>query len=199
MGYETHIRLVNDKNDKKKGAPFLGRDFTWEIALGYLFEEKSILTQDEWKILLPQNSDEIVDEKPNPINPTDLLSILEKIKKYLYDNQDTLPFEIELDYDRMEESGLSNEIKINGSRCWLQGDSNVYEISTKIRIINYPLQPTEVDLWVDIDSKINIEGRTYYLKKVTRHERYKEQICNVIDYCVYAMSINENLYWTLWT
>lgn len=199
MGLETHIRLASDQYDEKKIAPFLGRDFTWDIALGNLFDNKSFLSKDEWKIITPQNSDDVVDEKPNPVNPADLLSVLDKIKKYLKDNQDTLPFEIELDYDKMEKEGLSCEITINGSRCWLQGDSNVFEVSSKVKIVNHPMEPTEVELWVDVRDKIDIEERTYYLRKVTRHNKYEELINRVTDFCEQAKNKNENVYWTLWT
>ncbi len=198
MGYETHIRIASDQYDEKKLAPFLGRDFTWDIALSYLFPDKSFLNKNEWKRLTPQNADDIIDHKPNPVNPTDLLSVLDKIKKYLMDNQDTLPFEIEIDYDKMEKEGLSCEITINGSRCWIQGDSNVFDVSSKVKIVNHPMEPNEVDLWVDVRDKIEIEGRSYFLRKVTRYDKYEELISRVIDLCKYAKRYNENVYWTLW-
>lgn len=48
------------------------------------------------------------------------------------------------------------------------------------------MQPNEVDIWVDIKEKIDIGGRTYYLKRVTRLERYNELINKIIDFCEYA-------------
>ncbi len=199
MGQETHIRRTSDRFDEKKLAPFLGNDFTWDIALGYLFDDNSFLSKDEWKILTPQNTEDIIDEKPNPVNPADLISVLQKIKFYLKDHQDTLPFEIDFDYDKMEKEGLSCEIIINDSGCWIQGDSAHYEVSSKVKIINLPMQPNEVELWVDVKDKIEIEGRTYYLRKVTRYDKYKELINRIIDICEDAQNNNENVYWTVWT
>jgi hypothetical protein len=197
MGYRTHIRIASDQYDEKELAPFLGRDFTLDITLACLFDEQSFLSKDEWQILNPQISDNIINEKPNPVNPADLLFVLDKIKKYLKDNQDKLPFEIELDYEKMEKEGLSCEITINGSICWLQGDSYVFEVSSKVKIVNHPMQPTEVDLWVDIKDKIEIEGRIYYLRKVTRYDKYEELISKVTEFCEYAKNNNENVYWIL--
>ncbi|OYU96586.1 MAG: hypothetical protein CFE21_09390 [Bacteroidetes bacterium B1(2017)] len=196
MGQETYIRIASDQYDKKKQAPFLGRDFTWEIAFGNLFKEKSFLSMEEWKIVTPQNTDDILDEKPKSIHPKALLSILNKIKTHLKDNQSLLPFEIELEYSKMDTEGLSSEILINGSRCWIQGDSNVYEVSSKVKIVNLPMQPNEVDLWVEIQDKIEIEGRTYYLKKMTRYDKYESLINKIIDICKLAENKNELVYWT---
>lgn len=196
MSSETHIRLASDPSGENTIVPFLGRDFTWEIAFGYLFEEKSFLSKQEWEILIPQNTNDIHNETPTPLNPIDLASILEKIKKYLKDNQDKLPFEIELDYDKMEKEGLSCEIFINGSRCWIQGDSNIFDVSTKVKIVNYPMAPNAVEMWVDIKDKLEIEGRTYYLRKVTRHTKYEEQINGIIDLCKQSENKNEPIYWT---
>jgi desulfoferrodoxin (superoxide reductase-like protein) len=199
MGYETNIRIAGDGFEEKNNAQFIGNDFTWEIALGYLFDKKSFLSKNEWQILIPQNSDDTVDEKPNPVNPTDLLSILDKIKKHLEENQDTLPFEIALDFDKMEKEGLSCEITINGSRCWIQGDSNVFEVYSKVKIVNHPMEPNEVYLWVEVIDKIEIEGRTYFLRKVTRYDRYNELISRITDYLVQAKNNKEKVYWILWT
>lgn len=197
MGYETQIRLASDQYDEKKLTPFLGREFTRDISLGYLFNKNSLLNDDEWNILTPQDSDNIVGEKPNAVNPADLLAVLNKIKKYLKDNQNTLPFEIEPDYYKLEKEGLSSEIIINVSRCWIQGDSDIFEVSSKVKIVNYPMEPTEVDLWVDVKDKIEIEGRTYYLRKITRYERYRELINRVTEFCEQAKENNEIVYWTL--
>jgi hypothetical protein len=61
MGMETHIRIASGRYDEKKHQPFLGKDFSWEISLGYLFKNKSFLSVDEWKILDPQNADDVED------------------------------------------------------------------------------------------------------------------------------------------
>ncbi len=196
MGLETHIRLVSDPTDENAITPFLGRDFTWEIAFGYLFEEKSFLSKEEWEILAPQNTDDIHGAHPTPLNQIDLASVLEKTKKYLKDNQDKLPFEIELDHDKMEKEGLSCEIIINGSRCWIQGDSNTFDVSSKVKIVNYTTAPNAVEMWVDIKDKLEIEGRTYYLRKVTRYTKYEEQINEIIDLCKQSENKNQLVYWT---
>lgn len=197
MGLQTRIRTTSEEENEYDYAPILGRDFTYEIALGYLFEDRSFLSDEEWQRLEPQNMDSHVYKERTSLNPTVLISILYKVKEYLNDNQNTLPFEIELDYEKMKKEDLSSDIIINGSLCWIQGDSKIYDVSTKVGIVNHPQQPHQVDLWIDIQDKIEIEGKIYYLRKVTRFDRYKELIDKVIEFCEYAKSSNNNVYWTL--
>jgi len=144
VGMETHLRIASDRYDDKKDLPFhLGKDFSWEISLGYLFKNKSFLSVDEWKILEPQNSDDVENGNYKPINPADLVFVLNKIKEYLKNNQNTLPFEIALDYDKMDKEGISYEIIINNSRCWIQGDSHIFEVSSRFKLVNHPMETNE--------------------------------------------------------
>lgn len=196
MGAEILIRTIKDDAASEKLTPFLGRDFTFEICNGFLwYERKPFLSERETKLLIPLHYDDFDDGIKKPINPSEFLLIIAKIKQYLKTNQNELPFEIEIDYEKMEQEGLSTDIVVNNSRCWMQGDSYVYEVSTKVRIVNYPLEPTDVDLWVEVKDKIEIEDRTYYLKKVSRYERYVDSLDKIIAFCEHAKRIKQQIYW----
>jgi len=157
LGAETLIRTIKDDATSEKLTPFLGRDFTFEISNGFLwYERKPFLSEKETELLSPLHYDDFDDGIEKPINPTDFLLIFGKIKQYLKSNQNELPFEIELDYEKMEQEGLSTDIIVNNSRCWMQGDSYVYDVSAKVRIVNYPMEPTDVDLWIEVKDKIEI-------------------------------------------
>ncbi|MCF8255593.1 MAG: hypothetical protein K9H61_13515 [Bacteroidia bacterium] len=197
MGAEIHIRLTSDRYNDKALAPYLGRDFHSEITRGAIWHDRQFLSDFETELLeapydeLFENKDEIL-----PIEPRNLEKIMIKVRDFLYENQDTLPFEIEIDYEKMENEKLSYNLTINNCRCWIQGDSRYYQVTDKVKIVNYPFEPSDVDLWIGISDRVELEGKVYYLKMVTRFERYKELIDKVIDFCRYANKIGDRIYWT---
>ena len=200
MGAETWITIAGDKHDASHESPFLGRDFTHEIAHGFLwYKGSAFLSEQEAAILYPINSDDYNDGIEELIHPDDLISVLKKVKKYLKSDKDPLPIEIELDYDKMEKENLSTDIIINNSKCWIQGDSYYNKVSSMVRIVNYPMEPNEVDVWIDIKDKVEIEGRIYYLKKITRYEKYTNMIDDVIAFCEYAKQKHKMIDWKFYS
>lgn len=196
MGAEIHISLATDRYDDMGLAPFLGRDFHYEITRGAIWKDRPFLNDFETKLLEAPYEELFEDENEiESIHPSDLENVMTKVKDFLYHNQESLPFEIMIDYDRMDNEGQSCKLMINNSHCWIRGDSFYHEVTDKVRIVSYPNEASEVDLWVDIADKIEIDGRVYYLRKVTRFEKFKESIDNVIDFCRHAESIGDRIYW----
>lgn len=205
MGAVTEISTVGDKYDEQGLAPFLGRYFTSEITQGGIWEDHApFLTPQEAKLLDAPYHESFEDKNPPvPVNPTELARVLTKVKDYLWTHQDSLPYEIELDYERMEREGLPTEIIINQSRCWIHGDSYYHTqpywpnpmTDSQVLITNYPHEPNEVDIMVDIKERIEIEGRIYYLKRTNRYEVFAPELDAVIAFCAYAESIGEQVYW----
>lgn len=200
MGAQTIITIAGDKHDASYESPFLGRDFTHEIAQGYLWDKREpFLTTLESKLLTPINTEFYYEGIHKPVHPFNLVIVLNKVKQYLKANENSLPFEIELDYDKMEKENLSTDIMINNSKCWIQGDSYYNKVSSMVRIVNYPMEPNEVDVWIDIKDKVEIEGRIYYLKKITRYEKYKNMIDDVIAFCEYAKQKHKMIDWKFYS
>lgn len=196
MGAQIHIRLESDKYDDKELAPFLGRDFYWEITRGYIWEnENPFLNEDEIDLLEAPFYEDFEDNSVKRINPNDLKIIIEKVKKYLKENKDLLPFEIDLDFERMDKEKLETDIIINESKCWIKGESLYNSISDKVRIVNYPTEKNEVDIWITISDKIEIEGRKYYLKKILMYEKHVEKLDQVLQFCRLAEKRKEKIYW----
>ena len=196
MGAEIHISLESDKYDDKELAPFLGRDFHYEITRGAIWENREpFLSKDELEILEAPYYEEFEDESVRLINPTELLIVLEKVKKYLEENEDTLPFEIHIDHERMEKEGIKDDLIVNGCRCWIKGDSLYHKVSERIEIVNYPMEPTDIDLWIEYAEEIEIEGNKYFLKKTSRFEKFADTIDKVIEFCKIANEKDEKIYW----
>ena len=196
MGAEIHIRLESDKYDNKELAPFLGRDFYYEITRKAIWEDKeSFLSKTEFDLLEAPYYEEFEDDSVKVINPADLIVVLEKVKKHLKENKDSLPFEVKIDFERMEKQGLTSDLIVNGSRCWIRGDSLYHDVSDKVEIVNYPMEPNKVDLLVDILEELEIDGRKYFLKKISRFEKFAETIDKVTEFCQLAENNNEKIYW----
>lgn len=196
MGAQIHIRLESDKYDDKELAPFLGRDFYWEITRGYIWEnEEPFLSEEEINLLEAPFYEDFEDNSVKQINPKDLIVVIEKVKKYLKENKDLLPFEIDLDFERMDKEKLETDIVINESKCWIKGESIYNSISDKIRIVNYPTEKNEVNIWVIISDEIEIEGRKYYLKKTSMYEKHAGKLDQVLEFCQLAEERNEKVYW----
>ena len=196
MGAEIYIRLEDDIDDTGGNAPFLGRDFQHEISRGAIWENREpFLTELEQKVLEAPYCEEMEELFIDPIEPDSLQKILLKVKKYLYDNEQLLPFEVCIDYQRMEKENLSTDLVVNESRCWIRGDSFVYKVTDKVEIVNYPNEKNEIDMWVNIADEIEIEDQKYFLKRVTRYEKYSKEIDEVIDFCADAIENNKKVYW----
>jgi len=196
MGAEIHISLESDKYDDKERAPFLGRDFHYEITRGAIWEDRELfLSKNEIDILEAPYYEEFEDESVSLTNPSDLISVHEKVKKYLKENKDTLPFEIHIDFERMEKEGITPDLIIKGSRCWIKGDSLYHNVSEKIEIVNYPMEPIEIDFWIDYAEEIEIDGKMYFLKKETQFEKFADTIDKVIEFCEIANEKDEEIYW----
>ncbi len=196
MGAEIHILLKSDVNDEKELAPFLGRDFHSEVTRGRVWDGKEpFLTEAEIELLEAPYYEDIEDERVKPIDPKDLINVLGKVKKYLKDKKDELPFEIEVDIDKMEKENLSSDLIVNGSKCWMKGDSLYYHVFDKVQIVTYPLEPNEVDKWISFSDTIYLEGKKYYLKKTTRIEKFEDTINEVIEFCRIAESEKDEIYW----
>lgn len=196
MGAEIHISLESDKYDDKELAPFLGHDFQYEITRGAIWENrKPFLSKDELELLEAPYYEEFEDDSVRLINPSKLIIVLDKVKKYLRENEDTLPFEIHIDHERMEKEGITKDLIVNNSRCWIRGDSLYHEVSEKVQIVNYPMEPTDVYLWIDYGNEIEINGKKYYLKKTSRFEKFVESLDKVIEFCKTAENKNEKIYW----
>ncbi|CAL2103711.1 conserved protein of unknown function [Tenacibaculum sp. 190130A14a] len=196
MGAEVHIRLENDKYDEKGLAPFLGRDFQSEITTSALWEtHEPFLDQNEIDLLYAPYYDFFDDNTVQLIEPSKLKSILEKIDCYLEHNKDSLPFEIDIDYERMEKENLPTDLIINDSSCWIQGDSFYYDVTDKFKIVNHNLESNEVELWVEFKEKVKIENSFFYLKKEYRYEKYKNDLNEVINFCQLAINTHQKIYW----
>ena len=197
MGAQILIRLESDKYDEGHLAPFLGRDFHWEIAKGNLWKDANhyFLDKREAKLLDAPFDENLEEEFKALIHPKELLQVIEKVKLFLKNNDDTLPYEIMLDSDKMSLKGLDYPLMLKNSRCWIQGDSYLYEVNERVKIVNYPQEPNEVELWLKVKDEIIIEDRTYYLKKETRFEKFEESLSEVIEFCKYAISRKEKIYW----
>jgi len=197
LGAEIHIRLTSDRHNNKNLAPFLGRDFQYEISEGSIWQNKrSFLNSDEIK-LLKATYDELFENKDliPTIEPKSLKEVLVKVKNYLRLNQSELPFEIEIDYEKMEKENLNYYLTVNESRCWIKDDSKYNNVFNKVQIVNYKMELNKVDIWIDISDKVEIEGKIYYLKKTTRYEKYADLIDKVIDFCRHAEDIKNKIYW----
>ncbi|WP_291728395.1 hypothetical protein [Bernardetia sp.] len=196
MGVEVYIRLASDEDDKQSIAPFLGRDFWWEITRGYIWENKQpFLTEEETSLLEASRYDDFKDDLGKKVRPKDLALVIEKVKKYLKENEDSLPFEIDLDYKKMDKEGLDTDIIINESRCWLRGDSLYHEISDKINVVNYPTEKNDVDMWISISDKVEIENRLYYLKKTSMFDKHSPKLDEILHFCRLAEQRSEMIYW----
>ncbi|GAB2942718.1 hypothetical protein GCM10027048_04200 [Hymenobacter coalescens] len=204
MGARIEISTVGDKYDDRNLAPFLGRYFQYEITRGALWENHApFLTPAEAQLLEAPYFKSFEDEPaPAPVDPAELARVLLKVKDYLWTHQDSLPYEIHLDYERMKREGLPTDI-INHSRCWIHGDL-LYHSSPwctfpvterQMLITNFPHDPNDVDLVVDIKERIEIEGRTYYLTRTNRHEVFAPVLDQVIAFCNEASRIGEQVYW----
>ncbi|UTW66137.1 hypothetical protein KFE94_16010 [bacterium SCSIO 12643] len=196
MGAEIHISLESDKYDDQELAPFLGRSFHYEITRGAIWENRApFLSKAEIELLEAPYYDGIEYESVQLISPNDLKAVLEKVKNYLYAYRDTLPFEIDIDHERMENAGLSSYLTVNGSKCWIKGDSLYHHVSEKVQISNYPMEPTSIDVWIDYADEVVIDGNKYYLKKTSRFEKFADTLDQVIAFCEMANKKNEKIYW----
>lgn len=111
---------------------------------------RAFLTLTEAALLKAPYYESFEDEPlPVPVNPAELARVLTKVKDYLWTHHDSLPYEIGLDYERMRREGLPTDIIINGSRCWIHGDS-YYDsqpylpspmTAQRMLITNYPTNP----------------------------------------------------------
>lgn len=57
------------------------------------------------------------------------------------------------------------------------------------------MEPDEIDLWIEIANEIKIDDKIYFLKKITRYEKYQELIERIITFCKFAIEKNEKIYW----
>ncbi|MFT2010824.1 hypothetical protein ACMA1I_19270 [Pontibacter sp. 13R65] len=196
MGAEIHISLESDKYDDKELAPFLGRDFYFEITRGAIWEGREpFLNELEVKLLKAPYYEEFEDESVKLVNPVKLRIVLEKVKRYLDNNRDSLAFEIDIDFERMKKEGLITDLIINESRCWIKGDSFYYNVTDKVEIVNYPMEPAEISIWINYSEEIIINNKKYFLEKTTRFEKFAAIIDKVIDFCKNAEKNNERVYW----
>ena len=192
MGYHDRLNTQRNISELYDKAPFLGSDFDYEIACGNLWSDNyNFLSEEEKNFLLPLDQDD--DRKL--IDPNKLKIIFEKILSFLEREKEKLPFEIELDFEKMRSENLDTDLYVNGIRCWIQGDSAYYQVEPKFRIINLPVADQNVEEWVAFNDEIIFDGNKYYLKKTTRLERYKDQILQIIDYCTKAAGLKTKVYW----
>ncbi|MBJ6145228.1 hypothetical protein [Hymenobacter sp. BT559] len=204
MGSQLDLRMVGDKYDERQLSPFLGRDFKFEIAGGDIWMDRPPFLTPEERVLIEGPYYEDFDEYPPvTISPLELARVLTKIKDYLWTHQDSLQQEISLDYERMEQEGLSTYIIVNQSHCWIDNYPGrcfkewwpVGKTEHQIRITSYPLEPNEVELWMDAGERLEIEGRTYYLKRTSPYEKFASALDKAIIFCTYADSIGEQVFW----
>ena len=191
MGYQDRLNSQRNISELFDEAPFLGSDFDYEIACGNLWSDNyNFLSEEEKSFLHPQDQDDDL----KLIDPNKLKIIFEKILSFLEREKEKLSFEIELDFAKMRSENLDTDLYVNGIRCWIQGDSAYYQVEPKFRIINLP-GDQNVEEWVAFKEEIIFDGNKYYLKKITRLERYKNQILQIIEYCNKAVELKTKVYW----
>lgn len=192
MGYQVILNSQNSIPELIDTAPFLGSDFDHEIACGSLWSNNyNFLSKEEKNFLFPQDQD----EEKKLIDPLSLKLIFEKILFFLEQESDNLPFEIELDFDRMNAENLDTDLYIDGIRCWIQGDSKCYQVVPKFKIVNLPIVNTTIEKWVNFKEEVYFGSNKYYLRKTSRYERYKDQIFQIKDYCQMAINLKVKVYW----
>lgn len=195
MRAQIILRTEGDEFDLKNLAPFLGRDFQSEIACGHLWDKHpKFLTKEEEEILYAPNFESYDEEQVKLLDPKQLKKILEKVLSFLKSEEKTLPFEVEIDFEKMNQLGLETDLYVDGVRCWIQGDSKIYKVDKKVKLINLPQEKT-VEKWLEIKEKVQINDRVYYLKIETRYERHEENITKCIDFCQQAIEQEKKIYW----
>ncbi|MFA9215125.1 MAG: hypothetical protein ACEQSR_15005 [Candidatus Methylacidiphilales bacterium] len=192
MGYQVILNSQNSIPELIDTAPFLGSDFEYEIACGSLWSNNyNFLSKEEKNFLFPQDQD----EEKKLIDPFILKLIFEKILFFLEQESDNLPFEIEIDFERMNTENLDTDLYIDGVRCWIQGNSSYYQVVPKFKILNLPIENTIIEKWVNFKEEIYFGKNKYYLRKTSRFERYKDQIFQIINYCKMAINLKVKVYW----
>lgn len=195
MGAQINISLVSDKFDKEGLAPFIGRDFVYEIVKGGLWNKRSpFLTLEEAKLLEAPLYNYFDDDSVKPLDPLDLIAVLNKVSRYLKSNEKLLAYEVELDFEKMQSEGLDTDLWVNGVRCWVKGDEVYTPETGVVNIVNLPGND-DVDIWVEVKDAIEVDGKTYYLRTESRYDRYSDLLQRIIDFCNYAISKNEKVYW----
>lgn len=134
------------------------------------------------------------DEQVKLIDPKRLKSILEKVLTYLKNEEQNLPFEVCIDYYKMKNLGLETDLYVDGARCWIQGDSEIFKVGNEVKLVNFPLEKN-IEKWIKVQEQVRINDRLYYFKIETRYERHKESITKCIDYCIQAIEKEKQIYW----
>ncbi|AHM62919.1 hypothetical protein D770_23400 [Flammeovirgaceae bacterium 311] len=65
----------------------------------------------------------------------------------------------------------------------------------KFNIKNYPNEPDNIDLWLDVKDKIEIDGKLYFMRTITKYQQFESTIQDVIAYCNIAIALNKKVLW----
>jgi hypothetical protein len=210
MGYELEISITGNYDSN---SPVFTTDFLAQIVSGHLWQNrKAFLSSAESEILFPKwtNNSDGDERLLEPVDPLLLKSVFYKIGQYLEKNQTILPLVHSLSCNKSELEQIDNyafgsfgELIIKNSKCWVQGDTYFYDeyndkgLRQKFNIRNHPYEPDDIDLWMDVKSEIEIDGKLYYMRTITKFQQFEESIKDVIACCNTAIEQNKNIYWLI--
>lgn len=208
MNLEVLIKGLEDD----ESSPQIPRCFKDEVCFGHLWLNRiSFLSDEEESILIPEYWETSDYSDLTSFEPNKLISVLNKVSNYLEEHRAELPLvhllsdtqEDVLDSDQFK-FGSFGHLEVSGSKCWIEGDTFVYDefnkngLRNKIHILNYPNEPTNIDIWIDVEKVVQISGKKYYINSITKYEQHKTTILEIINYCNQAIKLKKEIYWTFY-
>ncbi len=140
-------------------------------------------------------SQEIKDREREPER---LKNALMQVEKYLNDKCTELP----LVHYAYADSGLKYEIgytKINGIKAHLEGDLFYYEnyekVRNKINVKSYFKDYGKVDFFVEVKPEIEIAGKRYFTKSITKAEHFKDEFAACYSFLDLAIKAGKRVLW----
>ncbi len=196
---EIDIILPNEYGEivlgKKRDATFLEKAklpyILYKALNGKITEDEVINLRDKLVI----RSEKVSDRERNPMQ---LKDALKKIEKYLTENCLLLPLvhSVYLDTELTDEIGI---IEINQVKAHIEGDLYFYDnyanFRNKIHVKSYHENFGKVDFFVDVKPEIEITGKVYFTKSITKSEQFKDEFKKCYNFLDSAIKTGKKVLW----
>ena len=131
-------------------------------------------------------------------DPQKMKKTFQKIEDYLIANSSRLPLVHEI-YETKELENKVYSLIIKEAKCEIEGDlfyeDDYDKVRMKIHLKSYNEDFAKVDFYIDVEPEIEINGKIYFTKSITKAEQFHEQFQDCYNFLEVAIKSKKRVLW----